>query len=81
MSTIGSISAGYLPAALVSGTAAIAVSTAQLGAEAQQIAAPGAPGVDAALLDSTQTLLLAQVAAQIIQNADQMLGTVIDTQA
>jgi hypothetical protein len=81
MSTILGISAGSLGSAFASGQAGLAASNQQLAQDAQQIADPNAAGIDAALLDSSQTLLLAQAAASIIKTADQMLGTLLDTYA
>jgi hypothetical protein len=78
MNALSSISSGFPTSALASGQAAVANGGQRLGLDAQQVADPNSANADAALLDSSQTLLQAQAGADIIKTADQMLGTLLD---
>jgi hypothetical protein len=78
MTVLSSISSGALPSAFTSGQAAIATSSLRLGHDAQLVANPDSPDADTGLLDSSQTLLLAQSGANVIKTADQMLGSLLD---
>jgi hypothetical protein len=79
MNSINAAFASYtLPTAQNSGRAALATSTQQLNHDAQQIANPAEGDVAAALLDSSQSLVLAQAGAQVIRTSNQMIGTLLD---
>jgi hypothetical protein len=80
MSTISGISpSASLSNALGSGRAAIAGSSQRLDQDAQQIANPNNNASSTnALLDSGQSLVLAQAGASVIGTSDQMLGTLLN---
>jgi hypothetical protein len=61
-----------------SGLATLQTSTAQLNQDAQQIANPANQNLTTPLVDSSQSLLLAQAGAQIIRTSNQMMGTLLD---
>jgi hypothetical protein len=61
-----------------SGLATIRTSTAQLNQDAQQIANPANQNLTTPLVDSSQSLLLAQAGAQVIRTSNQMMGTLLD---
>jgi hypothetical protein len=67
-----------LPSAQDSGLAAIATAAQRLNQDAQQIANPADQSVTTPLLDSSQSLLLAQAGAQVIRTSDQTIGTLLD---
>jgi hypothetical protein len=67
-----------LPTAQNSGRAALATGTQQLNQDAQQIADPAEGDVTTPLLDSSQSLLLAQAGAQVIRTSNQNIGTLLD---
>jgi hypothetical protein len=79
MSSVGALFPSFsLPSAQNSGLATLATSAQQLNQDAQQIANPAHQNLTTALLDSTQTLLLAQAGAQVVRTSNQMLGTLLD---
>lgn len=61
-----------------SGLAAIATGTRQLDQQAQQIANPDSTDITGPLLQTSQSLQIAQAGANIISTSDQMLGTLLD---
>src|SRR5580692_7131637 len=80
--SMSSINAAFpsfsLPSAQNSGRAALATSTQQLNHDAQQIANPAEGDLATPLLDSSQSLLLAQAGAQVIRTSNQTIGTLLD---
>jgi hypothetical protein len=70
MSPISSISA--------SAVSAIANGSRQLDQDAQQIADPDSTDVTGALIDTSQSLQIAQAGADVISASNQMLGTLLD---
>jgi hypothetical protein len=78
MNPISPFPAVSLPSALSSGRATIAVGTQQLNQDAQQIANPDSENLTNPLLDSSQSLLLAQAGAAVIRASNEMLGTLLD---
>jgi hypothetical protein len=78
MTVLSSIPSSALPTAFTSGQTAIATGSRRLGEDAQQVANPDSPDADTALLDSSQTLVLAQAGANVIKTANQMLGSLLD---
>jgi hypothetical protein len=79
MSPISSTTpSGSLANATNSGRASIATASQQLDRDAQQIADPNNENSSNALLDSTESLPLAQAGADIISTSNQMLGTLLD---
>ena len=70
MSTITSIANG--------GLSAIASGSSSLDQAAQQIADPNNPNVTSALVSTTQSLQVAEAGANVINTANQMLGTLLD---
>ena len=74
MNSISSISAS---AALSS--AAIATGSDRLDQEAQQIADPNSPSLATALVNTAQSLQIAQAGADVISTSNDMLGTLLDT--
>jgi hypothetical protein len=82
MSSISGISASFsLPSAAASGVAAINAGTQQLAQAAAQIADPATANVAAALVGSSQALLIAQVGADVEATSNAMLGTLLDVTA
>ena len=80
MNSISSISASAaLSSAANSGVAAIATGSDRLDQEAQQIADPNSPSLTTALIDSAQSLQIAQAGADVISTSNDMLGTLLDT--
>jgi hypothetical protein len=67
-----------LSGAIYSGHAAIATSTQQLNQDAQQIANPYSENTINPLVDESQSLLIADAAANVIRTSNQMLGTLLD---
>jgi hypothetical protein len=61
-----------------SGLVTLRTSTAQLNQDAQQIANPANENLTTPLVDSSQSLLLAQAGAQVIRASNQMMGTLLD---
>jgi hypothetical protein len=78
MSPISAFSSLSLPGALNSGRATIAVGSQQLNQDAEQIANPDNENPTNPLLDSSQSLLLAQAGAAVIRTSNEMLGTLLD---
>jgi hypothetical protein len=79
MSAISSISpSAGLSNALSSGRAAIAGSSQRLDQDAQQIANPNNANSTNALLDSGQSLVLAQAGAAVVSTSNQMLGSLLN---
>jgi hypothetical protein len=79
MSPINSTSSSAnLSSAQDSGRSTIATATQQLSRDAQQIADPNNENATNALLNSTQTLPLAQAGAAVISASNQMLGTLLN---
>jgi hypothetical protein len=78
MSPISPFPSVSLPASLNSGLATIAVGSQQLHQDAQQIANPDNENLTNPLLDSSQSLLLAQAGAAVIRASNEMLGTLLD---
>jgi hypothetical protein len=78
MSPISAFPSFSLPSAQNSGLATLATSTQQLNQDAQQIANPADQNLTTPLLDSSQSLLLAQAGAQVIRTSNQMMGTLLD---
>jgi hypothetical protein len=76
--TLSNISGGAPTGASAAGQTAVARSSQRLSADAQSLASPSGASSDAALLDSSQTLLLAEAGAAVIKTADKMLGTLLD---
>jgi len=67
-----------LPSAQNSGLAALAIAAQRLNQDAQQIANPADQSLTTPLLDSSQSLLLAQAGAQVIRTSNQTVGTLLD---
>jgi hypothetical protein len=67
-----------LPSAQNNGLEAIATATQRLNQDAQQIANPEDQSLVSPLLDSSQSLLLAQAGAQVIRTSNQTIGTLLD---
>jgi hypothetical protein len=67
-----------LPTAQDNGRAALATSSQQLARDAQQVANPANGSPTIPLLDSSQSLLLAQAGADVIRTSNQMIGTLLD---
>lgn len=79
MSPISSTSASAaLASAANNGVSAISNGSRQLDQDAQQIANPNSPDVTSALVDTTQSLQLAQAGADVISASNEMLGTLLD---
>jgi hypothetical protein len=79
MSPISSTSASAaLASAATSGFAAISNGSRQLDQDAQQIANPNSSDVTSALVDTTQSLQLAQAGADVISTSNDMLGTLLN---
>jgi hypothetical protein len=79
MNPISPVSASLsLPSAQNSGLATLRTSTGQLNQEAQQVANPADQNLTTPLVDSSQSLLLAQAGAQVIRTSNQMMGTLLD---
>jgi hypothetical protein len=82
MSTISGISSSFsLPSAAASGVAAIDAGSQQLAQAASQIADPATANVAAALLGSSQALLIAQVGADVAATSNALMGTLLDVTA
>jgi hypothetical protein len=81
MSPISAFPSASLPGALNSGRAAIAAGNQQLNQDAVQIANPGNENLTNPLVDSSQSLLLAQAGAAVIRTSNEMLGTLLDVLA
>ena len=79
MSPISSTSASAaLTSAASNGVSAISNGSRQLDQDAQQIANPDSSDVTSALVDTTQSLQLAQAGADVISTSNEMLGTLLD---
>jgi hypothetical protein len=79
MSPISSTSSSAARASAASnGISAISNGSRQLDQDAQQIANPNSSDVTSALVDTTQSLQLAQAGADVISTSNQMLGTLLD---
>jgi hypothetical protein len=78
MSPISAFPSVSLPSALNSGRATIAVGNQQLNRDAEQIANPDNENLTNPLLDSSQSLLLAQAGAAVIRASSEMLGSLLD---
>jgi len=78
MSPISAFPSLSLPSAPNSGRATIALGNQQLNQDAQQIANPDNENLTNPLLDSNQSLLLAQAGAAVIRASNEMLGTLLD---
>jgi hypothetical protein len=63
---------------LSASAAAISTGSRRLDEDAQQISDPNSPDVTSALVDSTQSLQIAQAGADVISASNQMLGTLLD---
>jgi len=80
MNSINSISASAaLSGAANSGVAAIATGSNRLNQEAQQIADPNSPSLATALVNTAQSLQIAQAGADVISTSNDMLGTLLNT--
>jgi hypothetical protein len=79
MSPISSTSSSAaLASAASNGVSAISNGSRQLDQDAQQIADPNSSDVTSALLDTTQSLQLAQAGADVISTSNEMLGTLLN---
>jgi len=67
--------------AISGGLAAIAGGTQQLNRDAQRVANPGSDNVTGALVDMSQSLLLAEAGANVISASNKMLGSLLDVMA
>jgi hypothetical protein len=82
MSIISGISSSYsLPGAAASAVAAIGTGSQQLAQAASQIADPATANVAAALLGSSQALLISQVGAAVAATSNAMMGILLDVTA
>ena len=79
MNPISSIStSAALSSAADSGVAAISTGSRRMDQESQQISDPNSPDVTPALLNTTQSLQIAQAGADVISTSNEMLGTLLD---
>jgi len=67
-----------LQSAQASGVATIATASQRLNRDAQQIANPDSQDQTDPLLDLSQTSLLTQAGADVLQTSNEMLGTLLD---
>jgi hypothetical protein len=70
-----------LPSTQNNGLEAIATAAQRLNQDAQQISNPADQSLVRPLLDSSQSLLLAQAGAQVIRTSNQTIGTLLDIYA
>jgi hypothetical protein len=66
------------PSAVNSGLDALATGNRRLSQDAQQIANPDNQNLTNPLLDSSQSLLLAEAGAAVIRTSNRMLGTLLN---
>jgi hypothetical protein len=79
MSPISSTSASAaLASAASNGVSAISTGSRQLDQDAQQIADPNSSEITGALLNTTQSLQLAQAGADVISTSNELLGTLLN---